>query len=105
MAPWVQVSPRWRSGAAVDVAHCCEQAEMPDWTPVGFVNTLWRMAVAGRPTLTRPTSFCRAVAPGFPTVDSAKATEFDVPSRTALMALDCWNANRPVVGTFASDGA
>jgi hypothetical protein len=62
-------------------------------------------AVAGIATLTRPISFCRAVWPGTPTVDSAKAIVFDVPSIIRAIDLDCWNANNPAVGFAAKLGA
>jgi hypothetical protein len=63
------------------------------------------MAVAASGTFTSPISFCPASALSLPTVDSAKAIVFEVPSTMALIALHCWLANIPVVGTFENVGA
>src|SRR5262249_4014393 len=104
IAPWHQVSPRCRSGRVVGVNACqvWEHLLMPLITPAGLLNAFcW---TAPRPisdaTLTTPTSLVGPRAAGVPTVDSAKATVLDVPSITAPIALLCWNAKRPVVGTL-----
>src|SRR5262245_31690586 len=75
---------------------------MPACTPVGLLKTLcWTAPSPGSDdTPTRPTSFVGPRAAGFPTVDSAKATVLDAPSTRALIALLCWKANTPVVGTL-----
>ena len=79
---------------------------MPAITPAGLLKAFcWTAPSPGSDvTLTRPTSFVRPFAAGFPTVDSAKAIVLDVPSITAAIDLLCWKAKRPVVGTLARLG-
>ena len=59
-----------------------------------------RPAMLTIPMLTLPST-----AFGLPTVDSANAIVFDRPSVTDAKLYDCWNANRPVVGSVAIGAA
>src|SRR5262249_23154939 len=79
-----------------------EHFTMPAITPAGLLKAFcWTAPSPGSDdTLTTPTNLVGPRAAGFPTVDSAKATVLDVPSMTALIALLCWKAKRPVVGTL-----
>src|SRR5947209_15899326 len=96
IAPCCHESPRWMSTAEAEPAcQVAEQARIAAWTALGLLPALAWSAPAGSVTLTRPISFCLAVWEGTPTVDSAKAIVFDVPSITRAIDLDCWNANRP----------
>ena len=45
-----------------------------------------------------PISFCPLSSLEAPTVDSAKATELEVPSVTSRIDLHCWWAKSPVYG-------
>src|SRR5215472_14360825 len=86
IAPWHQVSPRWRSGlnAGANACQVCEHFLMPAITPAGLLKTFcWTAPSPGSDdTLTTPTSRVGPRAATFPTVDSAKATELNVPATT-----------------------
>src|SRR5690242_16625963 len=101
IAPWIQLSPRWASFLAVPPFQAVVQAVMPDFTLAALLKTLNCTAAAGKLTEVSPISFCRGAVDEELTVDSAKANVLDVPSVTALSALDCWKAKSPVVVTDA----
>src|SRR4051812_15421153 len=101
MAPDDHDDPRDWARLADAALQAVLQVWMPDFTPAGSSNALNWSAAGGSFTLIIPISFARCCAAGLPTVDSANATVFDIPSVTALIDFDCWKANSPVVGTEA----
>src|SRR5689334_1457352 len=102
IAPCTQQSPRCTSIEVFKPAfQAASQAAMAESTAAGLLLPPWSMEPAGKDTLARPTSLPRGVALGSPTVDSAMAMVFEVPSITALSVLLCCQANNPVVFTLA----
>src|SRR5690349_19422556 len=97
MAPWTQASPRWGLFLTVPPFQAASQAAMPDLMPARLLRASSWTAAAGRLTEVSPISFIRGALDVELTVDSAKATELDVPSTTVLIDLDCCQAKSPVV--------